>query len=565
MKKEILLKNALVTLLALLIFGVISMLIMDYYNKLSSSEDLKRLTYTYRHNFVFNDEGDYQNFSDIDEKLKRSLRITVIAKDGTVLGDSYTSPEQMENHLNRPEIIAAISGNPKTDIRKSDTFNINMMYYAVKVFNADNTDFVFLRVAIKTESINSYIFSAIPVIIILIIVVMALSLLFTARLNRNILAAFNFVENNLKNIDGGSYKNIMPNFKHSELNNAVIKLNDIQQKINDNINKLSTQTDKLDFVLENIKQGIIALDGNFNIVLINSYAKNIFNVKKDIIGENVLYTGCGKQIYENVQKAIQSGGGIFEFKRKEKIFNITVSVKNKGLIETIIILNEVTAIKRMENTRSDFFANASHELKTPITSIVGFSELMESENNTENIKKYAHYIIKDSKRMLRLIDDMLKLSKLDSLTESKTKEYLNIADIAKEVKENLAIMAAEKNITVTIKGEAKIYAVKENIYELLENLVTNAIRYNNQNGKVNIVLNQNGNSTIIVEDNGIGIEEEHHDRIFERFYRVDKGRSKSTGGTGLGLSIVKHIVSLYGGEITLESKLDKGTKITIVL
>ncbi|MDD4002691.1 MAG: ATP-binding protein [Clostridia bacterium] len=561
MKREILIKNAAVTLAALLIFAVLSMFIMDYHTMQNSKDDLERLTYTYKNHLVYN--GDYGDFTDIGEELKKSIRITVIADDGTVLGDSYTEPALMDNHLNRPEVQAALNNNPKTDVRNSDTFGIDMLYYAEKVYNEDNTDFVILRVAKKKESINSYIYSTIPVLTLLIISVVAFSVLFTLALNKSILSAFNFVENNLNKISEGRYENIMPNLKHAELNSAVVKLNDIQQKINDSIEVLSSQTEKLDFVLENIKQGIIALDGNMNIVLINTFAKDIFDVKKDITGQNILYSGCGKQFYQSIEKAHRDDGGIFETNRKEKKYTVTVSVKNKGLIESIIILSDVTAIKRMENTRSDFFANASHELKTPITSITGFSELMENEKNPQNIQKYARYIIKDSKRMLRLIDDMLKLSKLDSMTQSSTREKLSVSDIAKEVKDNLSIMAAEKDISININGDAYIYAVKENIYELIENLVTNAIRYNNKGGKVNIDISQNGGTKIIVEDNGIGIAQEHHDRIFERFYRVDKGRSKAEGGTGLGLSIVKHIVSLYGGELLLESNVGKGTKITI--
>lgn len=566
MKKEIILKNVIVTLLALIIFAVFFMFIMDYYTKQQSSDSIINLAEIYKKQFSFNAENDYSTFTDLPDSLT-DIRVTIIDKNGKVLSDSNADENSMENHSGRPEFIAAINDNPQVFIRNSDTVGIDMMYYAVKVYKEDRSEFIILRVAQSISNINSYIFPAIPVIIVLIITIIGLSIFITIRLNKSLLNTFKSLEINLKKINEGTYQNLMPNYKQQELNFAIIGLNDIHQKIIEDTYKINKQTQKLDYVLENIEQGIIAVDAEMNLIFINACANRIFNISSNITDKNLLYTGCDNEFYEKVSNAVKGKGEkSFEISYRNRIYSVNVSVKNYDILEAIVILSDITAIKRMESLRSDFFANASHELKTPITSIVGFSELLENENNTENIKKYVSYIIKDSRRMLRLIDDMLKLSKLDSNVEQGKKQYLELSEIAKEVKEGLSIMAADKKVTVGISGEAKIYANRENIYELLENLVSNAIRYNNENGKVDIILyTKNTKAVIEVIDNGIGIEKIYQDRIFERFYRVDKGRSKNTGGTGLGLSIVKHIVSLYNGTIELESELHVGTKIRVIL
>lgn len=563
MKKEIVFKNTLITVFALFIFAVIAIVITNNYNTNQNKENIIRTTEIYKNTFIYKQDNDYSAFSNLSEELKKTTRITIIKSDGTVLNDSHSQADLMENHISRPEIQAALNDNCEVYIRESDTINIKMMYYAEKIYNNDNSDFVFLRIAININEINNYVYSVLSIIILVVSFVVLVSMFVTVQLNKKILSAFQFVGLNLEKINKGSYKSVMPNFKHDELNNAVIGLNDIQQNINSNIKRLNEETEKLDFVLDNIEQGIITLDGKLDIILINPYAQKIFNIEKDIAGKNLLYTGCGNFMYTKISEIVNDKKpDSFEFEYNGKILKISVSIKK----HILIILEDVTAIKKMEMLRSDFFANASHELKTPITSIAGFSELLKNDINSENISKYVSYILKDSKRMLRLIEDMLKLSKLDTNIEQGKKQDLDLSLIANEVKDSLSVIAKNKNITVSINGKANFFANRDNIYELMENLVSNAIRYNTKNGKVDINLYTENKKTVIeVVDDGIGIDDIYQDRIFERFYRVDKGRSKNTGGTGLGLSIVKHIVSLYGGKIDLYSRLDEGTTVKVIL
>ena len=213
--------------------------------------------------------------------------------------------------------------------------------------------------------------------------------------------------------------------------------------------------------------------------------------------------------------------------------------------------------------RLEFFANASHELKTPLTTIKGFNDMISLKTNDETLKGYSQKIDKETERMLSLIDDMLNLSKLENLSAPREYSDVNIIDIAEEVAENLKPLAEKKNVSVTVSGELTLRGEREHFYELVKNLAENAVRYNKNGGYAKIELSSEDGKTIAVSDNGIGIDDEHQGRIFERFYRVDKSRSRATGGTGLGLSIVKHVCELYDAEISLKSRLGFGTTVTV--
>lgn len=230
----------------------------------------------------------------------------------------------------------------------------------------------------------------------------------------------------------------------------------------------------------------------------------------------------------------------------------------------ILVLNDITEAKNNEIIRSEFFANASHELKTPLTAIKGFTEVIMFKNTDESLKKPLESINKESNRILILIEDMLKLSKLENVKDI-TWNAVDLLQLSIEIKEVLQPLYESKNVSLKIEGKASFNGEKEHFYELIKNLVENSIKYNIDNGEVKIVLNQTDSEvTIEVIDNGIGIDVEDRNRIFERFYRVNKSRSRNTGGTGLGLSIVKHITQIYNGNIMLSSTLGKGTSIKII-
>jgi two-component system phosphate regulon sensor histidine kinase PhoR len=282
-----------------------------------------------------------------------------------------------------------------------------------------------------------------------------------------------------------------------------------------------------------------------------------------VIGKkaNVL---TGDQVFLDAinQCVKESENSIFEYATEPFIYLTAVRKVENRL--TIVVLSDITATKNAEKNRSDFFANASHELKTPLTSVKGFNELIMLKSKDEEIKGFATHIEKESMRMLALIDDMLNLSKLENKKELKP-VHVDLKEVTDDVFGTLSQFASEKNVMISVHGDGTVYAEREHIFEVIKNLVENGIRYNNDGGKVDVRISTKKDKTILkVEDNGIGIDESNQTRIFERFYRVDKSRSRETAGTGLGLSIVKHAAELYNANVRLQSKIGVGTSVRVV-
>ena len=232
----------------------------------------------------------------------------------------------------------------------------------------------------------------------------------------------------------------------------------------------------------------------------------------------------------------------------------------------IAVISDITESKNREKMRLEFFANASHELKTPLTSVKGFNDLISMQSTDERIVEYSRRADKEINRVLNLINDMLGLSRLENSGLSPERlTAVRLEEVAGEVAENLKLLSDEKEVSVTVSGKGEIQAEREHIYELIKNLAENGIRYNKKGGRVKIEIAEGKDGvTLKVQDNGMGIETQDQSRIFERFYRGSKSRSRETGGTGLGLSIVKHVCELYGAELTLKSKLGAGTVISVV-
>ena len=252
----------------------------------------------------------------------------------------------------------------------------------------------------------------------------------------------------------------------------------------------------------------------------------------------------------------------FEYENEGNIYMVIARALENSF--TVIVLTDITQIRNGEKMREEFFANASHELKTPLTAIKGFNDLIALKTSDEEIKSFTAKSDKEITRLVSLIGDMLDLSKLENGVKITDAEELDLGKIATEVAESLAPLAANKKISVSVSGNGIVRMEREHALELVKNLVENAIRYNNENGKVEVsVLNDGGNVVLRVKDNGIGIEEEHLGRIFERFYRVNKSRSRETGGTGLGLSIVKHVCALYNAEPVVHSRYGEGTIVEV--
>ena len=339
--------------------------------------------------------------------------------------------------------------------------------------------------------------------------------------------------------------------------------------------KRRNQKRQFDFILANMNEGFLMVDTDKRVVALNGSAAQILGIRGDANGKNLDEIIDDKDILEAVDKAIgKNKTTAFDLLTADgSIYSLNVKlVRNPNFVDhsaIMIALFDVTAERTALKQRQDFFSNASHELKTPITSILGFAELLEVGIVTEPEKAMdsVKIIRREAKRMSRIIDDLLFISKLENDGEQAPITEVNVAELLEEIKEALTPAMLEKNITLEISGgEFVVPAVYGHMHNLFGNLIQNAVKYNVENGSVFVRVERDDKYIYLtVKDTGIGIPKEMQQRVFERFFRVDKGRSRSVGGTGLGLAIVKHIVSLYDGTVTLESTVGKGTTVTAKL
>lgn len=400
-----------------------------------------------------------------------SFRITVLSPSGDVLYESDTD-EIMENHRNREEFISAIAGDPKTVERYSETFGCRMTYYAMITEFGDGTEAV-VRLAVRSSQINSYIVSALPFLLISLVISALVALLFANRLSKGITARITDISDSMRCVSGGDYVPLDVDGVDKEFASVYREINELNEK-------------------------------------------------------TVLY--MQNEEYE-----------------REKLSQV------------------LDAEKELVRQKEEFFANASHELKTPLTAMVGLTELILTRDTDPTTHRQTERIHKESLRLSELISDMLKLSRLETEKDNVTNVSVAVDEVAKEVLAELSEAISAKNICAKVIGKATVMAEEKRIYEILQNLCSNAVNYNVQNGSLDIILEETEESaTICVRDSGIGISEENIPHLCERFYRVDKSRSKKTGGTGLGLAIVKHICALYNAHFTIKSKLGEGTEVTVV-
>jgi len=557
MKKRLFLYTTLLLLVGLLGFFGVSVYI-THSNNLNLAKDM--VTETAR-----NYAGLYSGNTDLSSFVRTNgdTRITVIAPDGTVLADSRPlDMSLLENHLNRPEVQAAANGVPEAFVRYSDSLGVDMIYYAVKVSAGDS--FVFLRAAVPVAKIDAYLFQSLPLLVIVLLIIVLFCFIISRGMIARITKPFESVEQKLRLLSGGEYKPEPIAGSYEEITRITQDIDEVAQILQKSIQDLRGEKTKLDYILDNIGDGLIVLDGEKNITLINASALNIFNAKPDIIEKNLSYLSFDKALTEAVDECVVHGKAVlFELSISGHIYLIGVRrLPDSGL--TMVALSDVTENRENLKRREEFFANASHELKTPLTAIKGFSELAGINNKDEKINKFIDGISRETERMTTLIGDMLKLSELEN-TQEVNPVPVSLAVVVREVQGAVSSEINEKSIIFETVGDAVVNAEQEHVYELVKNLIENAVRYNEQGGRVSVTIESDKkNAWLFVFDDGIGISPEEQARIFERFYRVEKSRSVRSGGTGLGLSIVKHICALYDWKLSMKSKLGVGTEVSVV-
>lgn len=555
MKKKIIVTNVIIVVFALLILFLSGISITKSINKKQAEERIIDVANIYAENYTSSDK--------VVKNVPKDYRVTVVDKAGKVLSDSETADvSNMENHIDREEIVAALHGKPVAVTRRSDTTNKDMVYSAVKV-DLSSDDYVFVRVSTPVDSVNLYATSTIlPNFYVLIAAIIA-AVILSVVLTKSLVKPMAEIKNSLIALNNGTFTPSTPSEKDPEINKMLSEINDIGEKLSDTITTVSEDNKKLDYILNNVSDGIVVITANGNIEVMNDNAKLVFDVKNDAISSNYTVLSANEKFISAVSDAVNERiNKVFEFTTAaHDVYLTSIRCLDGGM--TIIVLSDITAVKHGEEIRSEFFANASHELKTPLTAIKGFNDVIGMKSKDDDIRTLSAKIDKEVNRVVSLIDDMLNLSKLET-TKTPIVEIVELVAVARDAEESISALARAKNVNIEISGEGTVEMEKDHAYELVKNLMENAVRYNEDGGHVLVSVDEKADKvTLKVKDDGIGIDEENQSRIFERFYRVNKSRSRETGGTGLGLSIVKHVAELYGAKLTLSSTLGAGTEITV--
>ncbi len=486
------------------------------------------------------EKGGTEVLSEINPE---NYRITLIDTDGTVVFDTEKDPSGLENHSDREEIIEAEKNGTGESTRYSSTLTEKTLYCAKRL-----SDGRILRVSTSYATVALLMLGIPQPILVVIIIAVAISAFLANKLAKKIVKPINELD----------LEKPLENKTYEELKPLLIRLDDLHSEVSEQLKKLRQKTDEFTQTTENMKEGLILLDENYEILSINPAAEKIFGESGNNLSERIL---------SSVKKAEKDGQCEISKEINGRDYRFDISrIDSDGAVAGFVILAfDSTEQTFAERNRREFTANVSHELKTPLQGIIGSADLIQSGMvKPEDMPRFVGHIQKEASRLLALIEDIIRLSQLDEQNDMPT-EKVDLFETAKEVRSTLENAAEEKNVTVDLNGEhAEINGVKRLIYEIVYNLCDNAIKYNTDGGKVDITVSSDGkNAEIRVKDTGIGIPPEHRDRIFERFYRVDKSHSKASGGTGLGLSIVKHAVQYHNGKITLESEVGKGTAITV--
>lgn len=487
------------------------------------------------------------NSEDQAALLKNSAllhRVTLIGADGEVLYDSSADCGSMPNHLQREEVALALANGFGESRRESETLGEELLYYALKLPTGQ-----VLRIAAAQKSVLGLVRQMLGYVLLGALAAVMLAAIIARPLTRRLVAPINALDLD-EPLKSDAYEELSPMLRRLDQQNV---------RIREQMMQLKAQRNELDAIISEMREGLIVLDEKRHVLVVNQSASRALSLT-DTTGKTLMALCRSEELSELVDQAQQSGTAACELAFDGVWYQVSASlVDGRGMV---LLLRDVTQQRRAEEARKAFTANVSHELRTPMTSIGGYAELlMNGMVKPEDAAGFGQRIYDESQRLLTLIEDILRLSKLD---EGVTGEPVRVQllDAAKTVIGKLQPIADKAGIGLTLLGEeAAATGDATLIGEMLYNLVDNAIKYNRTGGSVTVTVESGAAPKITVEDTGVGIPKEHQPHVFERFYRVDKSRSKETGGTGLGLSIVKHAAELLGAELTLSSEVGVGTKV----
>lgn len=560
MTKRIFKNTMIVVLTVILLCGIVIFgVIYSYFNK--------RLTNEIHNEAKYIAQGVEQGGMEYLERMNdASVRITWVASDGTVLYDNRADASAMDNHAKREEIHDAMVSSSGNSVRYSNTLSEKTIYYALRL-----SDGSVIRVAGTQKSVGVLVLGMMQPVIVVLMLALVLSGFLTYRLSRQLIAPLDRIDLDHPE-ETEVYEEMAPFVRKIMLQNREIK---------ETMEELKEKQNEFNLITENMQEGFIVVDKSAMVLSHNTSVKRLFGVSCSVENRSVLILNRTEEFRQAVKSALEGRHNERVISIGERFYHLYVNpvFADSEVAGAIIIVTDVTEKEERENLRREFSANVSHELKTPLTSISGIAEIIKNGIVDEkDIPRFAGNIYDEAKRLIHLVEDIIRVSQLDEGEDIMERERVDLYRVAASVVEHLKPVADKSGIKLILKGEnATIMGVPAIIEEIIFNLCDNAVKYNKPKGKVwvtvsNIVSDQEHTSVgqyrasyaqISVRDTGIGIAKDQQDRVFERFYRVDKSHSKEIGGTGLGLSIVKHGAKIHGADIMVESELGKGTTITV--
>lgn len=481
-------------------------------------------------------------------------RITWIQADGKVIYDTQAGADSMENHADRQEVKQALAEGEGSSSRYSDTLMEKTSYYARLL-----DDGSVLRVSTTYATAGLLVLGMLQPILVVLIAALVLSGILARRISKRIVEPMNSID----------LDRPLENDTYEELSPLLNRINQQHKEIEMQMRYLKQRTDEFTQITESMKEGLILLDNKGNVLSINEAAQNILETDSDCIGQSFLSIERSRNINNAIQSALEEGHSEIYAQYGSREYQVDISRIESGgeTVGAVLLAFDITEQQNAQRNRREFTANVSHELKTPLQGIIGSAELIENGMvKPEDMSRFIGHIRKEASRLVTLIEDIIRLSQLDEGRQMPS-EQVDLFELADEVKSVLEGACEAKNINMKLMGEhVFVDGVKRLLYEIIYNLCDNAVKYNNEGGIADIdISSDEKNAYITVRDSGIGIPQDQQERVFERFYRVDKSHSKESGGTGLGLSIVKNAVSYHNGTVSMKSEPGNGTEIRVAL
>ena len=517
----------------------------DYFTSLRKSQLKTQLSFA---STAVEDEG-IEYLKNVE---RGEYRLTLIDTDGTVLYDTGADAASMENHSDRREFQEAFLSGYGESHRYSRTLTEQTYYFAKKL-----SDDRVLRISTSQVTIVSLLLGMLQPLLVITFLAILLSVFLAKRASRNLVKPLNNLDLN-DPLSNDVYEELSPLLRHMAQQNKQIALQ---------MDELSRSQNEFNAITSNMSEGLIVLNKDGVVVSLNTAARKIFEAEEDSIGKDFLTIDRTPEISRAIKETLSGKKQELEYEKNGRNYDLCINqiVEKDEVIGVLLLAIDNTEKIQAEQNRREFTANVSHELKTPLQSIIGSADLIESGLvKPEDMPRFIGHIKTDAARLVSLVSDIIRLSQLDENTEMNW-ENVDALSVAKEALEMVGPIAESRNISLTIKGEpAPLTSVHKLLYDIIYNLCDNAVKYNKEGGFVKVDVKTAGDKVqVAVSDNGVGIAPADQSRVFERFYRVDKSHSRESGGTGLGLSIVKHAVAYLKGSISLESTLGKGTTITV--